>query len=99
MDSVTNGILIMTGLPACGKSTLARVLAEQFAVLNFNVKIIELDFIFSQLSGPVDGKWQLARNKALQETNSALLALKTLVIIDDTNDYRSMRKPYFRLAQ
>jgi tRNA uridine 5-carbamoylmethylation protein Kti12 len=28
-----------------------------------------------------------------------LLAIKTLVIIDDTNDYRSMRKPYFRLAQ
>lgn len=47
----------------------------------------------------MDGKWQLARNQALKEANQALLAIKTLVIIDDTNDYRSMRKPYYRLAQ
>ena len=93
----------MVGLPACGKSTLALVIAEQMAVLNRNVKIVELDVIFSHLKNPnkqsIDGLWQQARLLALDHTATALQAKDVDVIVDDNNEYRSMRKPYFRLAQ
>ena len=98
-----NSIIVMVGLPACGKSTLSLVIAEQMAVLNRNVKIIDLDVIFSHLTNPnkqsIDGLWQQARLLALEHTTEALKACDVDVIVDDNNEYRSMRKPYFRLAQ
>lgn len=46
----------------------------------------------------LDGKWQKARLTAFINATEAIKVSPTLVIIDDTNEYRSMRKPYFRLA-
>ncbi len=49
MESFTNAVLVMVGLPACGKSTLSLMLKEKLLVFNINVYIIELDQIFNSL--------------------------------------------------
>ena len=50
-------------------------------------------------SKEIEGKWHQVRLKSFQIATKALEAANTTVIIDDTNEYPSMRKPYFRLAQ
>jgi tRNA uridine 5-carbamoylmethylation protein Kti12 len=47
----------------------------------------------------IEGKWHKVRSIAFEEASNALKSNNTTVVIDDTNEYRSMRKPYFRLAQ
>jgi len=47
----------------------------------------------------IEGKWHKARDIALEQTTTMINSIGSTVIIDDTNEYRSMRKPYFRLAQ
>jgi len=38
-----NGIIVMVGLPACGKTTLSFIISDTLAVFNQNVCVIELD--------------------------------------------------------
>ena len=47
----------------------------------------------------LEGKWHKARDIALEQCTENLNSVGSTVVIDDTNEYRSMRKPYFRLAQ
>jgi len=70
-------------------------------VLNRYPKIIELDQIFKSLPKSMDleGKWHKARDIALEQATEMTNSNGSTIVIDDTNEYRSMRKPYFRLSQ
>lgn len=63
-----NCIVILIGLPACGKSTLAQIIRDHQFVLNRHAKIIELDEIFRSLPSKmeIEGKWHKARDMALE---------------------------------
>jgi predicted kinase len=93
----------MVGLPASGKSTLAFLINEKLQMFNVNCHIIELDQLFKESDNntlPIEGKWQMIRAQAYNKARTFMKSShSSFIIIDDTNEYRSMRKPYFRLAQ
>ena len=64
-----NCVIILVGLPACGKSTLAQIIRDHQYVVNRHPKIIELDEIFRSLPSKmeIEGKWHKTRDIALEQ--------------------------------
>ena len=110
-------VVLMVGIPASGKSTLARNLSQQISQManattsQYAAAIVSLDQIQMELttngSGEVDVKvqaWHDSKRVALEKVRGILSqarddATPTLVIVDDTFEYASMRKVYYQLAR
>lgn len=91
--------MLLVGLPASGKSTLARKLTETEGVvaIEFDKLERELDKEGSEFSIE---HWQAARDTAFQQCSEALVRQDVrVVVMDDNFYYRSMRKRYFHLAR
>ena len=106
-ESRNNGVVVLlVGLPACGKSTLAARLETS---ANTQVKRISLDEVQAELvaAGDKDGveAWHESKKLALERTRAFLTAPATdneaarIVVVDDTFEYNSMRKVYYQLAR
>lgn len=82
-------LIVLMGIPASGKTTLARQLEEKFS----NSVRLSID----ELKGDWHNRAKEQRAMLLQQTMMALDQGKD-VIVDDTMHLHSMRKPYWRLA-
>ena len=83
-------LLLLIGLPGCGKTTLASSILK----LNPTSKHICFDLLQGGLQ--TTESWHQAKQTAFelcQHSNA------NLIILDDNFEYKSMRKPYFKLAQ
>jgi O-phosphoseryl-tRNA(Sec) kinase len=92
-------LLVICGLPASGKTTLANELIS-FLSGKYSVAIVSTDTwrddeYYSEFKPENEGR---VRKRALEETDS-LLSQGRSVIHDDTNYYTSMRHELFDLAQ
>ncbi len=106
-------LLVLCGLPAAGKTSFARQLAERSSAAGadgMDVHHVCFDALAEAESATFDVlAWRRARSKA-SETVEALLAARRkealtrpvrrlVVVIDDNMHLRSMRRQYMRLAQ
>ena len=89
-----NFLIILTGLPASGKTTFARMLKKglEKKINSHKIKIIDPDEIRTSLSyGKFDPtKEQIVREKNLAKVEKSLKE-GYIVISDDLNYYTSMR--------
>lgn len=103
-------LLVLIGLPAVGKSTLAKKIITEGSDRNIQVEHVEFDVIEERLkkeNGVEEFKidlWQLARTSAYEYIDQLLtqkldVGKKRLIIVDDNMYFGSMRKLYFKLAQ
>lgn len=90
-------IILLCGLPACGKTTLCTSLNQIWRKNKaLNVRIISIDTFYKKSTfDPSD--WHAAREDAYR-TTAKVLETDGIVIVDDTMFYRSMRRKYFSLA-
>mmetsp|Transcript_9615 Transcript_9615/g.31403 ORF Transcript_9615/g.31403 Transcript_9615/m.31403 type:complete len:324 (-) Transcript_9615:161-1132(-) len=95
--AAARGVLVaLIGLPAAGKSTLARQLGEDAEWIRFDD---DLEAAVT-VSGRFDEEtWRASRAKALARVGEALSQGKALVLADDNCFYRSMRHTLFKLAR
>ncbi|MBN1802775.1 MAG: AAA family ATPase [Candidatus Lokiarchaeota archaeon] len=94
MTQLPNFLVILSGLPASGKSTIALNLRLAFegAFLDREVKIVDIDKIRTQITGNHfdPEKEKVVREESLNKVFS-LLKNGNIVISDDLNYYSSMR--------
>lgn len=114
-DGSTSCVCVLAGIPAAGKSSIARALSEQLEAEGVPCMHVCFDVIYEELnsarasaSAETDFSpevWQSARNEAQRRTENFLETCTTsghrggVAFIDDNMHYRSMRHEYFRLAQ
>lgn len=107
-------IILTIGLPACGKSTLVRALAERLCIHEecAQVEVLDFDHMEQAIGSAFDPEvWKLARTAIKNKTESMLSDLvalelpveekkrKSVLILDDNFYLRSMRKVYYQLAR
>ena len=106
-------ILVLIGIPACGKSYFAFELEKRFGRGGTKVKRFSFDEFHLNLGGK-EGDffdpevWKKSRENAIHEVKDCVSSFlnrkengeeKMLVVIDDNNYYKSMRREYYKLAR
>lgn len=99
-------LLVLCGLPAAGKSHLARLLQQSAAALDSAVKVEVVSFdAFLPPSEPDAfdvSAWHRSRKAAFQAVEVLLheeVRENRVVVVDDNMQYKSMRKKCVQLAQ
>ena len=92
--------MLLVGLPASGKSSLAQYIKKLIS----NTKVVSLDEIQLELMRDEDldslEAWHRSKEYALAEVKDMLLdQVCKILIVDDTFEYHSMRKPYYQAAR
>lgn len=104
-DLVPKTLLVLCGLPAAGKSTLARALvAAQGSTTLSPVVHCELDVLMGpdqDWSASAPGLWSAMRARALESLEQCVSASPpgAVVVVDDNMYYRSMRNRVCQLAR
>jgi ATP-dependent 26S proteasome regulatory subunit/tRNA uridine 5-carbamoylmethylation protein Kti12 len=97
-----NFLIILVGLPASGKSTIATILKKSIEKKNYNiqVKIVDPDQIRKSISPDKFNfkKERLVRKKSLNEVKFGLKK-GSIIISDDLNYYASMRHDLKQIAE
>ena len=93
-------LVLLVGLPASGKSSLA----QNIKSLISNTKIVSLDECQLEVIKDEDldslAAWHRSKEYALAEVKDMLIdQVCKILIVDDTFEYSSMRKPYFQTAR
>lgn len=101
-------IVVLTGLPATGKTSLARKLYRFLSAKDCVVQCVSFDELVT-----LEKQSEIAQSTASETTRECRLlmkntvesfvtcyefSLKRIVIVDDNNYYRSMRYEYYQLA-
>jgi predicted kinase len=89
-------LLLLTGLPGSGKTTLARAYAQQFGALHLNSDIIRGQLDLRGHYSTEDK--QKVYDSLLEQTRIALGANKD-VVIDSTFYQNAIREPFIQLAK
>lgn len=104
----TNLLVVLCGLPAAGKSTLARTLVREAEACGLTAVWINFDDWERALAGDKGGDgdcfdpavWKSARGQCMEAANAALRREKDMVVVlDDTMHYTSMRLQCWKLAR
>ncbi|MGD1704053.1 AAA family ATPase [Dapis sp. BLCC M229] len=95
-EDVKTRLIILIGLPASGKSTLARKIVSRYP----RCQLISTDAIRAQLFGDeaIQGPWLQVWQEVQQQFHQAV-SLKSLAIYDATNTQRRRRKELIELAR
>ncbi len=98
-----NRVVIMSGLPGCGKSTMARKMVDDERSMNRTVVVLSADDYHM-----VDGEYKFDPRKAGEAhkyclSNFAHLLFginqPSLIIVDNTNTTAHEISPYYRVAE
>lgn len=104
-----SGVLVLVGLPGCGKSTLSSRMRAEMESRNIECLVVDYDALFTKMA--VEGGkvsfdaqlWHQSRETAFTTALSAFSyspsGKSPVCIIDDNMYYRSMRHLYYRLAR
>ena len=95
-------LILVIGIPACGKSTLIKQFRESIIQTNIEleVNLVTLDEIQKDMDALDIEGWHKSRDVALEITRTMIekclmYKKQSLVIVDDTFEYASMRKAYY----
>jgi broad-specificity NMP kinase len=83
--------MLLVGLPGCGKTTLANQLRD----LDPTIQHICFDQLQEEQTTE---SWHEAKQIAFKKCQEHILSNPSMIILDDNFEYKSMRKPYFKLA-
>lgn len=89
-------LLLITGLPGSGKTTLAREYAAKYDTLQINSDLIRQELGLMGQYHPEDKK--RVYDALLRRTREALLEGRREVVVDSTFYKESIREPFRRLA-
>jgi tRNA uridine 5-carbamoylmethylation protein Kti12 len=107
MDQTYTSICLLMGLPASGKSTLARSLQATASLADgMHVVHIEFDDVYEEMSKGGDSfspvLWHQAREACYERIRHLALSpshMRQLILVDDNMHLRSMRRRCFRIAR
>ncbi len=92
----TSLLVMVVGLPGTGKSTFARILAQQIDAHHLNSDMIRHDL---GLQGHYDPDAKAKVYQQLRNETERLLKNENKVIVDATLYLRQLREPYLKLGE
>lgn len=96
-------IILLTGLPAAGKTTFAQFLRESLISWDLQTESVEYDKLEELLTGSEyfqPEKWKESREVAIERTIQFIENHQLdVLILDDNFYYKSMRKPFYQLSR